>query len=85
MNLADQTEQAIRAHRVRLERRLYQLVGEITAKTGKDPAEVMRFCTSYKKPDGTVVPGKMRPELLRSDEHLEKSVEDAEVWLREVG
>lgn len=84
MTLADQTEQAIRAHRVRMERRLYELVGQISQKSRKDPVWVMRMCTSYKRPDGSIVAGLMRPELIRSDERLERSVKDAEMWLEKL-
>lgn len=74
-------EQAIRAHRVRMERRLYELVGLLAQKhSDKDPVEIMRTVTSWTGKDGKERRGMMRPELL-SDERLEKSILDAEGWL----
>ena len=46
--------------------------------------EIMKMVTAYKRPDGSVAPGKLRPELIQSDERLERSLEDAKAWLAEV-
>ena len=76
-------EKSLRAGRWKSERRLLtvgQLIGE---KEGKDVGEVMRHVTAYKRPDGTLVPGRVNPASL-SDERLEKSLADAEAWLAEV-
>jgi hypothetical protein len=75
------TETAIRKERWKNERSLYVAVGRIAGKTGKDPGEVMERVTAYKRRDGSVAPGRKRPELLRSDEAVEKSLADANAWL----
>jgi len=67
-----------------MERQLYRLVGEISRKTHLDPVSIMKTATSYRRPDGTIVQGMMRPELIRSDERLERSVADAQKWLEQL-
>ena len=83
---ADQlAEKAIRAHRVRQERTLYGLVGQLSEKLpDMDPPEIMRTVTAWTGKDGKQRGGIMRPELL-SDERLAKSIEDAQGWLEDMG
>jgi hypothetical protein len=92
-------QEVLRRYRVRNERKLYELVGRIACKrAGVDypkqfepmplkAAElvpgIMRTVTSFKRGDGSVVAGVLRPELMRSDERVERSVEDARAWLGE--
>jgi len=75
------TETAIRNERWRNERELYAVVGRIAEREKKEPGEVMEHVTAYRRRDGTRAPGRKRPELLRSDEAVEKSLEDAKAWL----
>lgn len=80
---ADQlAEKSIRAFRVRQERSLYGLVGQISTILDLDPPEVMKTVTAWTGKDGKQRGGIMRPELL-SDERLAKSIEDATNWLEE--
>jgi hypothetical protein len=78
-----QAENAIRAKRIRSERRLLGVVQAIAEKTNSDPPEVMDKVTSYRRKDGAVVRGRVNPALL-SDERLEKSLTDAETWLSDL-
>ena len=76
-----EAEKAIRAYRVRQERRLYECVGKLAKKLpAQDPPEIMRTVTAWKGKDGRERGGIMRPELL-SDERLSRSIADAEAWL----
>lgn len=84
MTLDQETEQSIKRFRVRQERRLYELVGEISKRLDKDPPEVMQTVTSWKGKDGRERQGGLRPELL-SDERLANSIKDAEGWLASIG
>lgn len=78
---AERAEQAMRAHRVRMERRLYELVGLLAEKhPDRDPVEIMQTVTSWRGKDGKERRGSFRPELL-SDERLERSIADGEGWL----
>lgn len=62
------------------QRELLRTVGAIGNLTGRDPPEIMRQVTAYKRRDGTVVPGRVNPGDL-SAERVEKSLEDAKAWL----
>ena len=73
------------ATRPRLERRLPevdQLISERDAKRRSVPALVQKL-SEYNRADGSVVPGRINPELL-SFERLQKSVEDGEKWLADL-
>jgi hypothetical protein len=75
-------EQAVAAERSRLRTRLYELVTALEKALDKDPAEIMRTVTGYtdRKTQRRVM-GKLNAHLL-SDEHLQRSIADAEAWLR---
>jgi hypothetical protein len=77
-------ETAIREARWNLERRLLRAVALIAERTGRDPPGVMREVTAYRKPDGSVVKGRVNPAELGSVERVEKSLEDAEAWLADL-
>jgi hypothetical protein len=76
-----QTETAIRNERWKKERSLYAVVGRIAEKVGREAGDVMEEVTAYKRKDGSRAGGRKRPELLRSDERVEKSLDDANAWL----
>lgn len=77
------TETAIRAGTAALESKLLRAVGRLSERTHRDAMALMREVTSYKRTDGTVVPGRANPSGL-SPERLEKSLEDAEGWLADL-
>lgn len=76
-------ENSLRKERWKSERRLLTVAQLIGEKEGKEVRDVMQHVTAYKRPDGTVVPGRVNPAAL-SDERLEKSLEDAEAWLKDL-
>jgi hypothetical protein len=76
-------ENAIRKALWNDQRELLGAVGRIAAKTGRDPPEIMREVTAYKRPDGSVVGGKVNPAML-TPERLEKSLDDARAWLADL-
>lgn len=75
-----QTEQAIRRATAVLESKLLRAVGALSERTHRDALTLMREVTSYKRADGTIIPGRSNPSGL-SSERLEKSLEDADAWL----
>jgi hypothetical protein len=77
-------EDSIRKARWDEERALLAAVQRIADKTGKDPPEVMREVTAYRRKDGTVAGGKTNPAQLGSAERVSKSLEDARAWLAEL-
>lgn len=79
----EQAERDIRSLTVVLERKLLTAVGRLSERTGRDALGIMRQVTAYKKPDGTIIPGRSNPSGLTS-ERLEKSVADAEGWLSDL-
>ena len=78
-------ETAIREGTVALERKLLRAVALLAdrIKPERDALSIMREVTAYRKPDGSVVPGRMNPSGL-SAERLEKSLSDAEGWLADL-
>ena len=79
----ERAERDIRSLTVVLERKLLTAVGRLSERLGRDALGIMRQVTAYKKPDGTIVPGRSNPSGLTS-ERLEKSVTDAEGWLADL-
>jgi hypothetical protein len=79
-----QAEKSIREARWKSERRLYAAVKAISDATDIEAREVMLTVTKYRRRDGTVVEGRVRPELL-SEERVEKSLEDALAWMGDLG
>lgn len=80
---ADLAERAIRASTDALRTRLYGLVTEAVKRDPKqrDAPDLMRLFTGYDKPDGTKVKGVVNAALLSHD-RLEKSIADAEWWIK---
>ncbi|HKP75330.1 MAG TPA: DUF1376 domain-containing protein [Longimicrobiaceae bacterium] len=79
---ADRTETAIRKTADAMRSKLYGLIDEMRQvdPKGRDPTELMRMVTGYRKSDGTEVKGVVNAALL-SFERLEKSIADAEANL----
>lgn len=65
------------------QRDLLRVVAKIAEYTGRDPPEVMRHVTAYKRRDGSVAGGRVNPALL-TPERVTKSLEDAKSWLADL-
>ena len=83
---ADRTERSIRQRTDALRSKLYGLVDAMVAKDPRkrDPTELMRLVTGYRRGDGRDVGGVVNAGLL-TFERLEKSIEDAEANLQDWG
>jgi hypothetical protein len=76
-------EDALRKARWGEERELLRTAARIGELSGRDPPEVMRQVTAYKRRDGTVVPGRVNPAELTA-ERVTKSLADAQAWLADL-
>jgi hypothetical protein len=75
-----ETSDALYRARLAEQTELLRTVGRLGELTGRDPPEIMRQVTAYKRPDGTVVRGKLNPAELSAD-RVTKSLEDAKAWV----